>query len=148
MSTFGAYTFAIGATVTGDQNLTNDNLRPVPTITTAAPVAGTLTPAAASICQSGTATLALTGAANGIIQYQSSPDNVTFTDITGATSAAYTTPVLTNTTYYRAQTRCGLNNATSNVATITVNNPLVTGTNTPVVESKLGIKNLLVFFYH
>ena len=133
MSTFGAYTFAIGATVTGDQNLTNDNLTPVPTITTVAPVAGTLTPAAASICQSGTATLALTGAANGIIQYQSSPDNVTFTDITGATSAAYTTPVLTNTTYYRAQTRCGLNNATSNVATITVNNPLITGTNTPVV---------------
>ena len=132
MSTVGTYTFAITATVAGDGNTTNDLLTPAPTRTVAAPVAGTLAPAASSICLSGTATLTLTGAANGSIQYQSSVDNVTFTDIAGATSAAYTTPVLTATTYFRAQVRCNTGVATSNVSTITVNNPLVATTNTPL----------------
>jgi hypothetical protein len=132
MSTVGTYSFAITATVTGDGNTTNDLLAPSPTRTVVAPVAGTLATASATICVSGTATLTLTGAANGAIQYQSSPDNVTFTDIAGATSAAYTTPVLTSTTYFRAQVRCSSGTATSNVSTITVNNPLVASTNTPV----------------
>ncbi|WP_460503274.1 Ig-like domain-containing protein, partial [Hymenobacter agri] len=132
MTTAGTYTFAIAATVTGDGNTANDALTPAPTRTVTAPVAGTLSPASASICVSGTAALSLAGAANGSIQYQSSPDNVTFTDISGATSATYTTPVLTSTTYYRAQVRCGSNVATSNVSTITVNNPQVAGTNGPV----------------
>ncbi|MGI4865047.1 MAG: beta strand repeat-containing protein [Janthinobacterium lividum] len=132
MSTVGTYTFAITATVAGDGNTTNDLLAPAPTRTVAAPVAGTLSPAATTICVSGTAALTLTGAANGSIQFQSSTDNVTFTDIAGATSATYTTPVLTATTYYRAQVRCNTGTATSNVSTITVNNPLVATTNTPV----------------
>ncbi len=131
MSALGTYSFAITATVTGDQMTSNDVLAAV-TRTVAAPVAGTLAPASTSICVSGTAALTLTGAANGTIQYQSSPDNITFTDVTGANSAAYTTPVLTSTTYYRAQVRCGGTVATSNVSTITVNNPLVASTNTPV----------------
>jgi hypothetical protein len=132
MSTVGTYSFAITATVAGDGNTANDLLAPAPTRTVVAPVAGTLAPANTSICVSGTAALTLTGAANGSIQFQSSPDNVTFTDIAGATSATYTTPVLTTTTYYRAQVRCNTGTATSNVSTITVNNPLVASTNTPV----------------
>ncbi|MBH8558649.1 Ig-like domain-containing protein [Hymenobacter negativus] len=132
MAAVGTYTFAISATVTGDGNTANDALAPAPTRTVVAPVAGTLSPASSSLCVSGTAALSLTGAANGNIQYQSSSDNVTFTDVTGATSAAYTTPVLTSTTYYRAQVRCGTAVATSNVSTITVTNPLVASTNTPV----------------
>ena len=132
MTAAGTYTFAISATVTGDGNTANDALTPAPPRTVAAPVAGTLAPASTSICVSGTASLTLTGAANGTIQYQSSPDNVTFTDVAGATSATYTTPVLTSTTYYRAQVRCGKAVATSNVSTITVNNPVVASTNTPV----------------
>ncbi|GAA4037145.1 hypothetical protein GCM10022409_22600 [Hymenobacter glaciei] len=131
MTAVGTYSFAITATVTGDQTTSNDALAAV-TRTVAAPVAGTLAPAASSICVSGTASITLTGTANGTIQYQSSPDNVTFTDVSGATSATYTTPVLTSTTYYRAQVRCGTAVATSNVSTITVNNPLVASTNTPV----------------
>lgn len=131
MTAVGTYSFAITATVTGDQTTSNDVL-PAVTRTVAAPVAGTLAPASSSICVSGTASLTLTGAANGTIQYQSSPDNVTFTDVAGATSATFTTPVLTSTTYYRAQVRCGTAVATSNVSTITVNNPLVASTNTPV----------------
>ncbi|GAB3859724.1 hypothetical protein GCM10028822_36720 [Hymenobacter terrigena] len=132
MSTAGTYSFAVTATVTGDGNTANDLLTPTPTRTVAPPVAGTLAPAASSLCVSGTATLTLTGAANGSIQYQSSTDNVNFTDIANATSATYTTPVLTATTYFRAQVRCNTGTATSNVSTITVNNPLVVSTNTPV----------------
>jgi hypothetical protein len=133
MSAVGTYSFAITATVAGDGNTANDLLAPAPTRTVAAPVAGTLAPASASVCISGTATLTLTGAANGSIQYQSSTSATgTFTDIAGATSAIYTTPVLTTTTYYRAQVRCNTGTATSNVSAITVNNPLVASTNTPV----------------
>jgi hypothetical protein len=132
MTTVGTYTLAVTATATGDGNTTNDVLG-TQTRTVAAPVAGTLTPAATSICVSGTATLTLTGAANGSIQFQSSTSATgTFTDIAGATSATFTTPVLTTTTYYRAQVRCNTGTATSNVSTITVNNPLVASTNTPV----------------
>jgi hypothetical protein len=131
MTILGTYTLATTATVTGDGSPANDVLGPQ-VRTVAAPVAGTLAPAATAICVSGTATLTLTGAANGGIQFQRSTDNVTFTDIAGATSATYTTPVLTATTYFRAQVRCNTGTATSNVSTITVNNPLVATTNTPV----------------
>jgi hypothetical protein len=131
MTTVGTYTLAVTATVTGDGNTANDVLG-TQTRTVAAPVAGTLAPAASSICVSGTATLTLTGAANGSIQWQQSTDNVTFTDISGATSTTYTTPVLTSTRYFRARTGCNTSVATSNVATITVNNPQVTATNSPV----------------
>jgi len=132
MSTVGTYTFGITATVTGDQNTANDVLATSPTRTVVAPVAGTLSPGSGSLCVSGTATLTLAGSANGSIQYQSSTDNVTFTDIAGATSATYTTPVLNATTYFRARTVCNGNVATSNTATISVTNPQVTTTNSPV----------------
>jgi hypothetical protein len=132
MTTVGTYSLVATATATGDGNPANDVLG-TQTRTVAAPVAGTLSPATAFICVSGTATLTLTGAANGSIQYQSSTSATgTFTDIAGATSATYTTPVLTTTTYYRAQVRCNTGTATSNVSAITVNNPLVASTNTPV----------------
>ena len=131
MSTAGTYTFAINATVTGDQNTANDNLTATRTAT--APVAGTLAPGSTTLCNSGTATLTLTGSANGSIQYQqSSSATGPFTNVaTGGTTATYTTPVLTQTTYYRAQTTCGTNVATSNVATVTVNTPLIASTNSP-----------------
>ncbi|MGI4865048.1 MAG: beta strand repeat-containing protein [Janthinobacterium lividum] len=133
MTALGTYSFAITATVTGDLNTANDLLTPAPTRTVAAPVAGTLASALASLCQSGTATLTLTGAANGNIQFQSSTSATgTFTDIAGATSAVYTTPVLTSTTYYRVLVRCGTSTATSNVSAITVNNPQVASVNGPL----------------
>ncbi len=131
MTALGTYTFAATATVPGDGNTANDALTPQTRIV-AAPVAGTLAVSNTSLCISGTATLTLTGAANGGIQLQSSPDNVTFTDITGATGTTFTTPVLTATTYYRAQVRCNTGTVTSNVSTITVNNPQVATTNSPV----------------
>ena len=133
MSAVGTYSFAITATVVGDGNTTNDVLTPAATRTVVAPVAGTLAPAASSICVSGTATLTLTGAANGNLQWQSSSSATgTFTDVAGATSATFTTPVLTSTTYYRVAVGCNTNVVYSSVSAITVNNPLVATTNTPI----------------
>ncbi|MBD2713818.1 T9SS type A sorting domain-containing protein [Microvirga sp. STR05] len=132
MSAAGTYSFAIAATATGDGNTANDNLATPTTRVVTAPVAGTITPSAASLCVSGTVTLALTGSSNGSIQWQQSTDNVTFTDISGATSATYTSGVLTSTTYFQARTVCNAAVATSNVATVTINNPQITTTNSPV----------------
>ncbi len=132
MAALGTYSFAVTATVTGDLNTSNDVLVPAPTRTVLAPIAGTLAPAASSICISGTITLNLTGAANGSLQWQSSSSATgTFTDIAGATSASYITPVLTSTTYYRVRVGCNTNVVYSNVSAITVNNPLVASTNSP-----------------
>jgi hypothetical protein len=122
----GLYTFAITASVTGDVNTGNDVLTPAPTLTVAAPVAGVLSPAALPLCLSGSTTLTLAGAANGSIQFQqSSSASGPFTDIAGATAATFTTPVLTQATYYRVQVSCGTNVVTSNVSEITVSNPVI-----------------------
>jgi hypothetical protein len=129
----GGYTFAITATVTGDLNTSNDLLTPAPALTVAAPVAGTLSPSTVSICISGSTTLTLVGAANGNIQLQSSSSATgPFTNVSGATATTYTTPTLTQTTYYRAQVSCGTSVATSNVSTVTVNNPVITAAPSPL----------------
>ena len=57
-------------------------------------------------------------------QWQSSTDNITFSNIAGATSASYDAPSgLTQTTYYRRQATDGTNTLTSNVVTVTINTP-------------------------
>jgi hypothetical protein len=133
LSTLGTYSFAITASVAGDGNTANNTLTTSPTITVSAPVAGTLTASNTSLCVSGTTALTLAGALNGAIQLQSGTSATgPFTNISGATSATYTTATLTGTTYYRAQVTCGTTTVTSNVVTVTVNNPLVATTNTPV----------------
>ncbi|MDB5268303.1 MAG: hypothetical protein JWP58_1343 [Hymenobacter sp.] len=133
MTTLGAYSFAVTATVVGDANTANNVLTPAATRTVVAPVAGVLAPAASSICVSGSATLVLAGASNGTTQFQSSSSATgTFTDIAGATAATYTTPVLTSTTYYRVRNTCNTNTAYSNVAAITVNNPVITTAPSPL----------------
>ena len=70
---------------------------------------GTATGSPSVICGSGTATVSLTGATSNTgntYQWQSSPNNTTWTDITGATSATYTTSVIATTTYYRSTVGC------------------------------------------
>jgi hypothetical protein len=133
MTALGTYSFAITASAVGDLNASNNVLTPAPTRTVVAPVAGVLSPAASPICVSGTAGLSLAGSANGNIQYQSATSATgPFTDIAGATSAAYTTPVLTSTTYYRVRTTCNATTVFSNVSTITVNNPVISAAPSPV----------------
>ena len=66
------------------------------------------------------ATLSLSGH-SGTIQWQSSTDNITFTNISGATSATYAPGALTATTYYRAiLTSAGGCTATSTTVTINI----------------------------
>ncbi|MFD2717920.1 beta strand repeat-containing protein, partial [Hymenobacter monticola] len=140
----GTYSFAITATVQGDGNTTNDLLTPAPTLNVLAPVGGTLSPASSSICVSGTASLSLAGPANGSIQLQiSSSATGPFTDVAGATTGAtFVTPVLTSTTYYRYKVTCGANVAYSNVATVTVNNPVISAAPSPLSVCAGGTASL------
>ena len=72
--------------------------------------------------------LSLTGSV-GSIQWQSSTDNLSFTDISGATSTNYSPGALTQTTYYKVVVKSGVcSTATSNTVTITVNSASVAGT--------------------
>ncbi|RFM31359.1 Ig-like domain-containing protein, partial [Chitinophaga silvisoli] len=68
------------------------------------------------------------GSGSYTYQWQSSTNNTTFTDISGATAATYDAPLLTTTTYFRRITRSGVcTDAISNVLTITVNPTLTPG---------------------
>ena len=98
----------------------------------------TLTPGAIAadqtICTGSTpASLTETTAASGsgtfTYQWESSPDNLTWTPIPGATAATYTPPTLTATTYYRRRVVLGsCATVLSNVVTITVQPAVVAGT--------------------
>ena len=139
MTALGTYSFAITATVAGDQNTSNDNLTPAVTRTATAPVAGALAAGNSSLCVSGTTSLTLTGSANGTIQLQSSPSSAgPFVSINGATGATFTTGTLTSTTYFRALVSCNTNTATSNVVTVTVNNPVVASAPAPAAAVCAG----------
>jgi SdrD B-like domain len=62
-----------------------------------------------TICTGGTATFTATpsnGTGTCTVQWQSSTDNTTFTDISGATGNSYTTSALSATTYFRARINC------------------------------------------
>ncbi|MFN8240006.1 MAG: hypothetical protein U0X39_04545 [Bacteroidales bacterium] len=62
-------------------------------------------------------------------QWQMSTNNTSWTNISGATSTAYSPTVLTSTTYFRRLTYSGsCGNRASNTVTITVNNALLSGT--------------------
>jgi hypothetical protein len=106
-------------------------------------VAGTIT-GAGSVCFGTNSTgLTLTGY-TGTIQWQSSDDNVTFTNIDGETSDTYFAFDLIATTYYRAvlTTNCGTTTTTSVAITVNLqsdggsisgNTPVCTGTNNTVL---------------
>jgi gliding motility-associated-like protein len=90
-------------------------------------VAGSIA-GATTVC-SGTNSTVLTLSGNtGIIQWQSSNNNVTFTNITGATTSTYTATNITATTYYRVVVSSGVcSPATTTAVTITVNPTSVAG---------------------
>jgi hypothetical protein len=72
---------------------------------------GTLTIAATrtQICGSGTTTLSLPAGEYGAaaLQWYTSTDGVAYAPIAGATTSTYTTPVLTENTYYRVEIKNG-----------------------------------------
>lgn len=83
-------------------------------------------PTGTTMCSGGTYTLSLAAATGGsgtiTYQWQSSPNNSAWTNISGATSANYTTPVLTASTYYRrvaTTATCGVSiNSASALVTV------------------------------
>jgi hypothetical protein len=113
-------------TVTGVA-CSNPNSDPIQVVVNPGPVAGTIS-ANKSICTGTSTTVRLTGA-TGTIQWQVSSDNITFTDIPGATNDVYNTGVLTQTRYYRAiVTAVGCSSTTtSSVTTVTVSSQAVIG---------------------
>jgi hypothetical protein len=61
-------------------------------------------------------------------QWQSSPDNSVWSNVSGATSATYSPPALTATTYYRRNVSSGIcGNSSSSSVLITVYGPLTAG---------------------
>ena len=76
-------------------------------ITTVSSVAGTISGGGTVTAGSNSTTLTLSGYA-GSIQWQSSTDNITFSDISGATLSSYTASNLTTTRYYQAVVKNGL----------------------------------------
>jgi hypothetical protein len=81
---------------------------------------------ALTVCSGGTATLTTTvlaGAGTCVIHWQSSLNGTLWNDLIGETAATYTTPALTQSTYYRALRICdasGCDTATSNTQLIQV----------------------------
>lgn len=83
------------------------------TVCAGTPASGAVTPTLVNICDTGSRWLNFAGDAGvGLTyQWQKSTDNVTFTDITGATAATYNTGTLVAgvapaVTYYRVKTTC------------------------------------------
>jgi hypothetical protein len=93
-------------------------------------VAGT-TSADQNICTGTSATISISGY-TGSIQWQRSSNNGTWTNVTGgagANTAAYTTPLLTSTTYYRAVvTSSPCSSAIANTTVVTVTPAALAGT--------------------
>ena len=97
-------------------------------------------PTAATICTGTTYTFSLAAAtgAKGTVayQWQSSPDNITWTNISGAISATYITPALTSKMYYRRQATDDCKTITSASALVTVTAPQVS--DLPIPSSICG----------
>lgn len=88
------------------------------------PVPGTATSTVASLCNPATPfTLRVDGAtiAGGLTwQWQSSSNNTTYTNITGATDSVLNMPGLTTTTWFRRVTICSANSSNSTPIQVTV----------------------------
>lgn len=81
--------------------------------------AGFITAAPDSVCSGGTSTLTIVGG-TGSAQWQSSSTFNNFTNINGATQNSYTTPVLTQNTFYRFYVTAGNCSDTSGLVEIVV----------------------------
>lgn len=116
------------------------------TTQTILPAAVTAIATPASLCYTGTTTLALvpaTGYGAATFQWQSSPNNTTFTDVGSATNPTYATPVTTTSTYYRATIKNSAGAVCLNTASDTarVYAPAVT-TTTPAARCGPGTLTL------
>jgi hypothetical protein len=94
---------SLEAFVEGEYTLVMNQDPTIVTVTTFVRMinAGTICPDQVIHAGATPAKLTVTGASGDIFQWQSSPDNQTWANITGATSSAYTPGPLAQTTYYR-----------------------------------------------
>ncbi len=98
-----------------------------------------------TVCSGDFTTLTIGALASGsTAQWESSPNNSTWTAISGATSASYTTGNLTATTYYRVKYSSGSCAQTSAVATITIVSAQAANTITPSSNCTDGESNIVI----
>ncbi|MEI7896806.1 MAG: choice-of-anchor J domain-containing protein [bacterium] len=133
-----AFTCSAGNLATGCANIAT-------TMVTNLPANPFVSANPAALCSSGISeltTVPASGYGTATFQWQSSSDNIAFTDVIAATSIGYTTPLLTGTTYYKLLVKTGGNVCTeSYVATVNVYNAHVL-TITPATRCGTGIVNL------
>ncbi|NMH26777.1 beta strand repeat-containing protein [Flavobacterium silvaticum] len=129
VSAAGTLYYYVVATATGGSSCAvTSNI--VSVAVSATSVAGTAT-GSTTVCTGSTATMSVSGyTAGAAIQWQVSTTLTgTYSNVTGATSASYTTGTLTATRYYKARITSGVCAAVlSNAVTITVSPASVAGT--------------------
>jgi hypothetical protein len=112
---------------------------------TTLPASITISTPVSDFCLSGTAVISTTpttGYGSATYQWQSSPNNTTYTDISGANALNYSATGVTSTTYYKLLVKVGTTTCvTSNVQTLTINNPTVL-TTTPASRCGAGTVTL------
>jgi hypothetical protein len=109
-----------------------------PSNCTGTPNAGTVTSSVNNQCSGTSTTLTANGLSSGLgitYQWESSPNNSTWSNVVGATSTTYNTTLPNGTMYYRVVTTCSFSSTSNNTTSVTVtglNCVLVpsTGTNT------------------
>ncbi|MPM17638.1 hypothetical protein SDC9_64035 [bioreactor metagenome] len=106
---------------------------------TVLPAAAVASASPDAICVSGSSVIDVTpntGFGTATFQWMESTDNVTFSDVVGANATSYSTPVLTDTTYYKLVVEVGSTVCLeSSVASVIVHNPSLL---TAVTDSVCG----------
>ena len=135
-STRGEYIISCNSsnTITGCANLTTSTV-------TVLPSTPLIIPNPNALCLSGSSvitTVPATGYGSATFQWQDSPDNSTFTDISGANLISYTTPTISSTMYYKLLVKLGASVCTESASdTVIVHNPQVL-TTTPGTRCGTG----------
>lgn len=106
-----------------------------------ASVAGVISAQSTTVCNNSPANLSITGN-TGNVQWQSSPNNSSWTNISGATSSTLTSTNLASTTYFRAiVTSGGCSSVTTNTVTISIiSTPTITLSNT--ISTSAGLTSV------
>lgn len=146
MTAVGTYVFNASASATLDVINANDAMAPVSIV-----ISGGVSVASPSPnCSGSSTTISVSGQTNGgSIQWESSPDGITWTPIVGATTTPYVVNP-TDTTYYRSVS-CGLHNSTVDTVIIisvtppTVVNDTICGFgNVSLISNGVGTQNWYV----
>jgi len=123
----GTSTLQVRTAVVNDVNTANDTLT-----VTLTPSVFRLYAGADTVCSGSGAQLRLDPEAGydaGMLQWESSPDGITFTPLAGTDSTAYATPSLSNSAWYRVHIASGVNGCYSDTLPVRVVNPQLASVN-------------------